>query len=419
VRELVPETVEHQLVDAAPLAKLTVAQLDVIRDVARERCWPRLHAWAAMHALPPAEAFHVQRSFRPDPLPGLALLVEGLPGDDVVAETVRGVEPRLIPMTVKRTLRDPGLMRSVDPSLPGWRALWTAHVAAGGSAWPPEANRPALGLAALDACLGGGELSGVIATVAVDLAEQAIEHTDRARLWHVISEPGRSTLLRAAARTLLIHLGQGHQMSRPEEPMERALIEELGRQSPAPQALAGLLSSGVVVDEATVARWLGGARSLTPAVGAAIGAQVAARGWQSVARELYRRSKGDSSFHAAAAACQDLLSRWERFRLVYLFRSGSVLPVDKVEFVERVTELGAELIGDGLADLWQRAGGKRSALSTSGSLSTQWRTAATAAYHGIIHDGIGGLVREMRQSLPHNPDLRELEELLTSSRMQR
>jgi hypothetical protein len=419
VRELIPETVEHQLVDAAPLAKRTPAQLDIIRDVAREHRWPRLHAWAVMHALPPAEAFEVQRSFRPDPLPGLALLVDRLPGDTVVAETVRGAEPRLIPMTVKRTLLDPGLMRSLDPSLPGWRALWAAHVAAGGGAWPPDADRQTLGRAALDACLGGGEPSGVIAMIAVDLAEQAIEHADRARLWNVISEPGRSALLRGTARTLLTRLGQGQPMSRPEEPVERALLEELGRQSPAPQALAGLLSSGVAVDEATVVRWLGGARSLVPAVASAIGAQVAAHGWQSAARELYRRSKSDSSFHPAAVACQDLLSGWERFRLAHWSQSGASPPIDKTALVERVAELGAELVADGLSDLWQRAGGKRSALSTSGSLVTQWWTAANAAYQGALRDGLGGLVREMRRSLPHNPDLHELEELLTSSRMQR
>jgi len=419
VSALVPETVEQQLVDAAPLAKLTATQLDVIRDAAREHRWPRLHAWAVMHTLLPAEAFQVQLSFRPDPLPGLALLVERLPGDTVVAETVRGADPRLISMTVKRTLLDPGLMRPLDPSLPGWRALWAAHVAAGGDAWPPGGDRQTLGHAVLDACLGGGEPPGVIATIAIDLAEQATERADRARLWTVISEPGRSALLRETARALLTRLGQGQPMSRPEEPVERALLEELGGQPPAPQALAGLLSSGVGVDEATVVRWLRKAHSLAPAVASAIGTHVAARGWQSAARELYRRGNSDSSFHAAAVACQDLLSRWDRFRLAYLSWSGSSPPVDKTALVERVTELGAELLTDSLSDLWQRAGGKRSTLSMSASPLTQWRTAANAAYYGALRDGLSGLVREMRHSLPHNTDLRELDELLASSRTQR
>lgn len=419
VRELLPETVEQPLVDAAPLAKLTPAQLAVIRDVARERHWPLLHAWTVMHALPPAEAFQAQHGFRPDPLPGLALLVDRLPGDAVVAETVKGAEPRLVPMTVNRTLRDPGLMRYLDPSLRGWRTLWAAHVSAGGSAWPPGVDRQALGRATLDACLDSGELSGVIAMTAVDLAKLAIDHADRARLWNVISEPGRSALLGEAARAVLARLGQGQSMSRPEGPLERALLDELGRQPPTPQMLAGLLSSGVAVDEATVVRWLGSSLSLAPEAASAIGGQVAAHRWQSAARELYHRSKSDPSFHAAAVACQDLLSRWQRFLLAYRLQSGVSPPIAQDALVERVAELGAEIAGDGLSDLWQRAGGKRGALSTSGSLLTQWQRAADAASRGAVPDGLGGLVREMRRWWPYNPDLRELQELLTSERMRR
>lgn len=396
---LIQDAAELALVDAGARVTLSPAELQVVRGAARDRGWSVLHAWAAMHGLPPASAFQEQLQIQPDPMPGLALLAERLPGDAVVAQAISGVAPSLIEMAVPRTLRDPGLMAPLDPAQPGWCALWTAHVAAGGPAWPPAVDHTRLGRATLDACLRRSELARVIESIAADIAEQALDHPERARLWQVLPEAACVALLRPTADALLNRLDRGAKLERPEPRLERALLERLSRRTSSSAAMAEILAAGVDVDENTVVRCIVAVRSLPTA----LGEQVAARGWRLAATQLYQRRRDDPSFYAAAAACQDLLSRWQRWNLAP-HRS------DHTAVVERVAEFGAELIGAGLEDLWNRAGGRRGVLTNHGSLAQQWHAATLAAYQGSLEGGLARLVSEMQRAFPHNSDLRELAE---------
>ena len=141
--EVVPSTpqLEERMLAAATAADLPTSSLPAVRERASERGWSRLHAWAAYHSLPPDQALRAQRTFPGDPTPGLTFLVEHVPGAAVVEEAWRYPDDAFTTLAATRTSRDPALLRPLDPAMPAWRSLWTAHIAAGGSIWPPGADR--------------------------------------------------------------------------------------------------------------------------------------------------------------------------------------------------------------------------------------------------------------------------------------
>ena len=160
------EGVEQRLLDSTGGVVLPEAALKRLRQRAVDRRWSRLHAWAAMKGLPPHDAFDAQQSFPGDAISGLALLVERLPGATVVAEAISVPSAVLTKLVAQRTAREPNLLRSLDARTQAWRALWSAHVAAGGSHWPPESHREVLGRGILDATLKRDEPGGLIAALA-------------------------------------------------------------------------------------------------------------------------------------------------------------------------------------------------------------------------------------------------------------
>ena len=406
------EAVEERILDAASGNHLNAAALANLRAQAIEREWSRLHAWVVMRTLSPHRALRAQRTF-PGPPSGLALLAERLAGDVLVSEVIADPEPQWTDLVARRTAREPALLTAVDARQPAWRALWRAHVAAGGAPWPPGADRQELANVLLDAASAGDDCNSLIAVLADELAESALLHPRRAALWSVLSASARAALLPRVVDSLIRRCNAGHAIQTPEPVLTQALLERLQRDPPSARVLAMLLGWDVPLNEPDALRWLRPLPSaeLTP-VAQSIGAAVLARRWAEAAEELYRWSWTSPGLRPAAEACRSLLSRWSQIGFSYLW-DRLVPPDAKAGLVARVAELAADLFPDELDDLWVRAGGERKRLKSGGWPHSRWLDAARQADQGALADGLAGLVRELLASRPFNEDLKQLAELLS------
>lgn len=418
LRTLLPATegVEQCLLDVTSGVEPVKATLHQIQHEAAQRGWSRIHAWAAMNALPPREAFQAQRAFLGDPSAGLAFLVERLPGPVVVEEAVSLPDAQLVGLVARRTKREPNLLRSLDAGQPGWRALWAAHVAAGGVRWPPDADRNALGRALLDAVLEGDEPEGLVAALAEDQAEIALDHPKRAALWEVLSSAGRTALLPRVAEALVRRCDAGRSISTVEHPLSEAIASWARRTRPSARVVAALLKWNVQVSEEEFIRWLDGPkRSEWTSVAYEVGQAVLSRGWKRAAEAIYDR-RYVTELRLVAEACQELLSSWQRWVLAWILKPRIFNNSDDAPLVHRIAELGANLAPDGLDDLWERAGGERKRLPRWGSPDARWREAARLAQNGSLKGGLRALVKELRVDAPYNGDLHELETILVERR---
>jgi hypothetical protein len=407
------ESIEQRLIDATSDVEMAEDALRRIQQQATERRWSRLHAWAVMHVLSPREAFRAQRAFPGNPIPGLALLVERVAGAAIVEEAITRPDAQLIRLVAQRTARQPELLRPLDASHSAWRKLWAAHVAAGGSPWPPSASSEVLGRALLDAVLAGDEPEGLIATVAEDLANIAFVHPERAALWERLSPPACNALLGRVAEAVVQACEQGQPVPTPEPQLATRVLERARKASPSARLLATLLQWNVRLDEQEAIHWLNGPKhsDLVP-VARAVGQAILARGWERAAKAIYTRWKGVTELRPAVEACQDLLSSFERWMLSLFGTSKRSIGQDDIPLMHRVAELGANLAPDRLDDIWERAGGERKHLNSSGSPDIRWREAATMASKGALEGGLLALVRELKKDLPYNNDLQELEKFL-------
>ncbi|HYH96088.1 effector-associated domain EAD1-containing protein [Hyalangium sp.] len=415
LRTLLPanDGVEKRLLEMTSGVEMPKIAVQQLRQQAAERRWSRLHAWAAMQELAAREALQAQRAFPGEPLAGLVLLVERLPGPAVVEEAVSTQDAQLTKLLGRRTAREPELIRPLDAKHPGWRTLWSAHVAEGGSTWPPDANREALGRGLLDAILDGDEPQSLVVALAEGLADAALRHPERAVLWTSLSAGGRTALLPWVASALVKLCEEGHAVSLPEPLLLDAVVSRARTTLLSARVLAVLLNWDVRLDEQEARRWIFRPKpSEWAPVAVALGQAVRARGWKHVASDLYELSKRSPELRPAADACQSLLSSWQRWLLSW-GGTGSRSPELNIgPVVLRVAELGANLADDRLEDIWERAGGERKHLKSSGAPDVRWREAATLAQKGTLKGGLLALVRELLIDRPYNEELRELEKEL-------
>ena len=408
--EVVPSTpqLEERMLAAATAADLPTSSLPAVRERASERGWSRLHAWAAYHSLPPDQALRAQRTFPGDPTPGLTFLVEHVPGAAVVEEAWRYPDDAFTTLAATRTSRDPALLRPLDPAMPAWRSLWTAHIAAGGSIWPPGADRRALGSVLLDAVLTGAQADRLLLVLAEELAELVLGHSKRAAFWTATRSPARDAILTHTATTFI----RCSDIQIPERPLFDAVVAQARSTRTSARMLALLLTWDVPLSESELVDWLTyPPRVSWKPVAASIGQAVLSRRWKRAATALVERSAYTPELFPAVEACQALLTRWQRF-LLSIKSDDHRSHQPSYELMSRTAELGAELFPAQLDYIWEHAGGSRKHLSQSGTSVERWRDAMTRAYNGGLAGGLRAVVDEMLSEMGGNDDLQELRRLL-------
>lgn len=300
------ENAERRLLDVISIIELSPAAWKQLRERAVQRRWSRLHAWAVMKTLSPADAFRAQRDFPGNAIAGLAVIVERLPGAVIVDESITSPETAIIELVAKRTAREPGLLTPLDPSSAGWRRLWAAHVKSNGPVWPPLADRAVVGRGLLDAVLQGDEPEGLITAAAEGLAATMLEHPRRSELWNALRSKGREALLARVSEMVFRRLNAGETIATIESTLRDAVLERARKERPLPNAIVTLFQWGAPVTENDLLGWLVSPVRNEWASNNAdeLGHHVLTRGWKRVAETLYDRSSYIVELWSAAKACE-------------------------------------------------------------------------------------------------------------------
>lgn len=413
------EKTETSLLDVVTEVDIPKAALRQLQAQAEIRLWSRLHAWVVMSLFSPSQAFQQQRKFPGDVLAGMEYLAAHLSGNDVINEVINTSDAQLIQLAAQRTVREPQLLQAMDVVHAIWRELWAAHIAAGGECWPPKANREKLGSKLLDALVAGGEEpSGLIAPLARDLAEIAFNHPNRAKLWGVLKADSCAALLPFVADHLIRACNAGEVVPSPEPQLAQEVLKRSRATDFSIKIFVVLLSLNVSLDEQDLIRCISSSLRTDWQVGIAqvIGKAVSERKWEKAAEKSYDlfMSGAKPELQSMLDACQTLLSPWQRVRLAFKTGNTSHAPNIGESLAHRVAELGGNLAPSELDDIWERAGGRRKDLNTGGTPASRWHSASTLAHSGKLKGGLLALVSELKNTYPHNSDLIELVQIITT-----
>lgn len=415
------ETVETKLLNVSGEIKPSQTALGQLQEQTVQRQWPRLHAWVLMKVFSPAEAFRLQRQFAGRAFAGLAYLVEHLSGGDVISEVIATPDKQLIQLVAQRTTREPQLLRNLDVGHAAWLELWAAHIRAGGDRWPPGANHAILGLQLLGGIVAGGkEPSGLVASLAEDLADIAFHHPERKKLWSVLSADSCAALLPAVAGVFIQACNAGQVVSSPESQLAQEALRRSRVKGISIKVFAALLSSEPSLDEQDLIRCIVCSTQIDwqPTIAATIGRVVSSRRWKGAAERIYDRfmSGAMPELLPVVEECQSLLSFWSRIRLALKTGNKSHNSSIAEGLVRRVGELGANLAPSGLDYIWERAGGKRKDLPINETQANRWHTAAQLAHQGKLKRGLLALVDELEETNPYNSALKEVAGIITAQR---
>lgn len=411
------EKVEAALLAVAE-ASLAEAALRQLQAQTKARQWPTLHAWVVMTAYSPQEAFRLQRKFSDPALTGLRYLIEHLPGSAMIGEVLSTPDNQLLQLAAQRTAREPQLLQDLDVSHAAWRSLWAAHIAAGGTCWPPKAKPEILGAKLLDTLLAGEqEPPGLIVALAKDLADIAFNHSGRARLWTVLNSGSCAALLPLVADVLIGKCNAGLAVASIEPQLAEQTLKQHRSTQSSLKVFVVLLSSNASLEEQDLIRCLLSSTRIDwqPAIAVSVGQVVSDRRWNKAAEKIYDKFMSGSipELLPVVDGCQALLSRWQRVLLAFKAGNKRQTPEMTESLARRVAELGAELAPEELGDIWERAGGKRKHLKTGSSPASQWQEAARLAQNGKLKGGLLALATELKETHPYNESLIELVEIIS------
>ncbi|MBK9645989.1 MAG: hypothetical protein IPO67_12695 [Deltaproteobacteria bacterium] len=275
---------------------------------ARARRWSCLHAALLKTTRPPSEAIAAQRVFPEDPLPGLRWLIGALPAVEGVRAYVQAPDATLCALVVQRTKAEPASLVGLDPSEAPWRALWSAHVMAGGAPWPPGVDKAALCQSLLQALQTAEEPLGVVPKIAEDLAPHVFRGTARAALWARLSAESTRALIPRVVTLLNEALERGDVRARLSRSCSRR-CSSYGVSGPQAGGAHPLAPVGAPDGRGAGVQWISSwptsalVRHAHP-----VGELALSRRWAKLAELLYSSRYRDKQIGQAALSCIDLLS---------------------------------------------------------------------------------------------------------------
>lgn len=412
------ETFETCLLNVVDEINISETMLRQIEMQTESRLWSRLHAWVVMNLYSPSQAFLLQRKFPGNAVDGLKYLVAHLSGGDIINEEINTPDSQLVQLVVQRTVGEPQLLKDLNAGKAVWRDLWAAHIAAGGDCWPPNVNREFQGIKLLDAVtMGEKESSALIASLANNLSEIAFNYSDRVNLWNLLHPDSSAALLPMVADFLIQICNAGQVVSSPEPQLAQEVLKRTRTIGLSIKVFVVLLSSNVSLDEQDLIRCISSSirADWLPNVAIVIGKVVSERKWKGAAEKSYDRfmSGAIPELQSVVEACKTLLSWWQRVK--FDFKTGNTSLASNIEesLVYRVAELGGNLAPEELDDIWERAGGKRKELKIGSTPAIRWQSAAKLAQNGKLKNGLLALVNELKNTHPHNPDLKELVSIIS------
>jgi hypothetical protein len=418
--QLLPDddATETGLLAAAKETALPDGELQACQAQCGRRNWSRLHAHILYKALTPEQQLPKQLAFPGDVKPGLAYLVDVLPGDIVLTQTLATPNVALLPLAAQRTCQEPKLLDKLDPRQAPWRSLWAAHIEAGGAHWPLGADQTQLARQLIDAVLDGVNADDLVRPLVDDLADAVLVHPQRAGIWSMLGIEAKDRLLTACAKSFIESLRSANQPE-PEQLLSQSVLTQIQIGPRSALLIATVVNWSVVLDEWQFREWVRNipGNEWTAEISGIFGRGVNQREWRQVAKDIYSLGKKSSAVAHGVHACFSLLGWWQQsvFSMYSGMSNSKTYPLQH-DLVRRVAELGADLAPHEALSHWERAGGSRKYINDKIQPADQWHEIANRANNGGIEYGLSGLIQELLRSCPRNEDIQELARILQERR---
>jgi hypothetical protein len=403
----------------------------IVARAASARGWARVHAIGVAASLTPAEAIRAQLAFTaaaPDADAGLREVAERVPAAALIAAAVAEPAPAVVALAGAAVARTPTLLKGLDVTDPGWRAVWTAALSAGLSPWRGVRDPETVATALANATLTPGAPARAV-TDALWVALAVARETDmtgyprRAALWDALGTAARKALLAETAQRWLENFGTDPDVWVPRAAsLEPPLAREIAVSTHLREALAAWRSHSdggaravgelfAAVPTLSEAQYREALRSVASAghIPAAsmriLGIAAARRRWNGAASELADLALHRGDFLPAARECLELLGFFQSLR-IRLAGATTERP-DEDEAWNALFELACQLYQSGPTEsyLWERAGGDPSELEAHGTGRDRWRDALRRLRYAGTHATASSLLRQMRKDFAHNQEL--------------
>lgn len=388
---------EKSLAEACP-PRLGAAVTEAVLSFATGRRWLSLHGAAAAAAFETSRAVERQLSVDREAgsLDGLRMVFRRARGEDVLAAALRRDDPRLVAFAADACLAEPELLAGVDPGSRTWRAIFATSIEREPSVMsavpgPEHVVARLLELAAAGESSPSGLWKALAKTPLGDLSV----HPRRPTLWRTLPAEATAPLLAATADGWLARFAvspDSDQHPEPELRREVLVASRVGRFLD--RAARGRAAEGAELflrfhemPEHRFLSWLDAvtSRTLSAPDAASVGRVALRRGWRRAASRIAQlvSRDGRADLRPALLESYPLLGLWDR---IGLLRSGvGEIPQPTPEELWQLFEQEAvELYPKGPEDhaLWNRAGGKSSALRHDGTGQQRWRAALDLLRHG-------------------------------------
>jgi hypothetical protein len=383
--------VEQRLAGQVP-GKLHVTTLAAVLSPLLKKRWLVAYGAALASTLPPLDATEQQLKVDKDPdhSAGLWSALRYASPSQTLECALAHKDSRLVELCADLAAAHPQILFNLRCDDITEQRVWAASIRKNSSLW----NAPSNALGVRDSVVaqlaeGRPTDTGLLEALAQTPLADLSATPERARLWSLLPSSQSDHYLQATATGWLDVAAKGAAVTRPEAPLERAIIASSSLQSVLERSSVGVNARLAIVsalpsflEEAFITllnSLLRGVRTLSHTDSEQLGTLVASRRWERAAKYLSDRlADHRPDLMPGLRLCSSLLSLYTCWKLGISKPSAA----EKWNaFEEEARELYPS--GPDSDELWSRAGGKNSDLpGRSQNGATRWHTALNSSRYG-------------------------------------
>lgn len=402
--------IERKLFQAAVDMSLSGQQISRLRSCSYKQKWPLLHGWALANSMEITKALDVQYEMKDKARLGLKYILDYFPEEEVFKEILGRDDEFLAQHASSLAIKSPRLIKLLDLSKVVDRKILAQYGCSGGDLPPKYFSAEKQGEALLDAVIDGEGSYGLVGMLYAWLFDVVIALPRRRLLWENLEKKESDLLLPHVAVGLMNKASFKKPILYPEPELAEEILNQMYKSQPSPAAVRSVLDWNVSIDEGQIIRWLSEFGKLDWQYSdQIISRAIRAKQLKRVAESLYHRRHSNPEVCPTLFLCHELLSSWHQFSLKWNPVSGGEKKANEFVLATRLAEVGAELFPEGPDDLWERAGGRKQDLETTGTAARRWRNATSLAARGKLSNGLLPILQELKQEYPENSDLIEFE----------
>ncbi|EMN5324594.1 TPA: effector-associated domain EAD1-containing protein [Enterobacter hormaechei] len=407
---------ETRIFQVAP-REMNTSVGNTVMTLARSKKWLRLHGAAAGASLELREAVYKQLSIDTEitDLDGIKATLRRATSLELITLALENQESRILYLAAKEAALEPQLLKDLDYSAISVQKLWARALGINKDAWHGPGDPKHSLHVILQSLLDGGETSNeLLDALSTTPLANLCGYERYAEVWTRLVEPARTHFLSATAAGWLEQAVMGSAVV-PDTLLETTLIagpvlDQKLRTLALTDAKKALQMIGVLqtYGESRFQQWLdywlsANNSSMTYSEAELLGNLIHNRHWQRVVDHLVRIVKGGKNdVKPALICCCDMIHYID----VWLLGLSTLTNDEKWLALE---ELAINLYPGGPddSDLWDRAGGKNSNLTFSGTGHARWHAALSQMRKGRDPKLIR-LLGEMKRDYPANNQLQHL-----------